>query len=351
VSTMETGVAVQPRARLLSPILVAMVALCAVGARSMWQENAELTIGLGPGGIAAWVAWAVYGLVAVLIVVALQRFAHRPAWGVLLALAWGAFAATWAAEAANGAMSSIFLRTVGTDPHAWLSTPVVEESMKALGVLGLVLIPVLRRIRTLDGLFYGVLVGVGFQVFEDAIFTVTALFHDPTNPMGDILGNLILRGFTVGLFTHAVYTGVVGAAIGWVACSPAGERGRRVGGALLVFVLAMATHGLFNTQDSITPLRVGVAIVPFLVLLVVIRYARRDEVAFLATEARAQDGWGSLSADDIALMDGPRPATKDGRRLRDQVLTFAWAADRLGADSQQGQRAAEKLAVSRSRTA
>ena len=103
---------------------------------------------------------------------------------------------------------------------------------------------------------------------------------------------LVLRGFTVGVFTHAVYTGLIGAAIGWVACSPAGQRLRRTLGAVTVVVAMMAVHGTFNSQDDLTPVTLGVAFLPFVVLLAVIWKTRKSEVAFLAAETARQGRLG-----------------------------------------------------------
>ena len=337
--------------RRISPVAVVMLACIAIGAWNLWQSNGELTIGLGAPALAAWAMWAVYGLVAVAFVVALQRFADRPWTGILLALAWGSLAATWAAAEANGASSTIFLRLTGSDPHASLSSPVIEESAKALGVIGLALIPVLRRFRPLDGLFYGVLVGAGFQVFEDAVYAVNSLFKGGGDLGSQLVPLLILRGFTVGVFTHAVYTGLIGAAIGWVACAPGGQRLRRTLGAIAVVIAMMAVHGTFNSQDDLTPVTLAVAFLPFVVLLAVIWKARRSEVAFLAAEAARQDGWGELTADEIALIGAPKPADKHARRLRDRVIAYAWAADRLEPGTRGPRRAAERLAEARSATA
>ena len=343
----------QPAAavRRISPVAVVMLACIALGAWNLWQSNGELTLGLGAPAFAAWGMWAVYGLVAVAIVVALQRFADRPWTGILLALAWGSLAATWAAAEANGASSTIFLRLTGSDPHASLSSPVIEESAKALGVIGLALIPVLRRFRPLDGLFYGVLVGAGFQVFEDAVYALNSLFQGGGDIGSQLVPMLILRGFTVGVFTHAVYTGLIGAAIGWAACAPAGQRLRRTLGAIAVVVAMMAVHGTFNSQDDLTPVTLGVAFLPFVVLVAVIWKTRKSEVAFLAAEAARQDGWGELTADEIALIDAPKPADKHARRLRDRVIAYAWAADRLEPGTRRHRRAAERLAEARSATA
>jgi len=343
VSTAAVGATAEARVRRISPVAVAMLIVIAIGAWNLWQVDGQLSIGLGLPGVAAWVAWAIYGLVAIAIVVALQRFADRPITGMVLALAWGGLAATWAAEGANAAASTIFLRVIDSDPHAWLSTPVIEESLKAVGVLGLVLIPVLRRVRPLDGLFYGVLVGAGFQVVEDAIYTTTSLFQNPGEPGPAIIATMVMRGFTIGLFTHAVYTGIVGAGIAWAACAPSGQRLRRSLGAIGIFVAVMAAHGIFNTQDTINPINLAAALIPFAVLLLVIRYARRGEIAFLAAEAASQDGWGELRTDEVALIGAARPDDKQTRRLRDRAIAFAWAADRLEPGTRRYRRAVERL--------
>ncbi len=336
--------------RRVSPVAVVMLACIALGAWDVWESNGELTLGIGAPAFAAWGMWAVYGVVAVALVVAFQRFTDRPWTGILLALAWGSLAATWAAAGANGASSTIFLRLTGTDPHASLSSPVIEESAKAVGVIGLALIPVLRRFRPLDGLFYGVLVGAGFQVFEDAVYALSSLFKGGGDVGSMLLPMLILRGFTVGVFTHAVYTGIIGAAIGWVACAPAGQRARRVLAAIAVTVAVMVVHGIFNSQDDLSAVTLAVAFLPMVVLVAIIIRTRRSEIAFLAAEAARQDGWGELTPDEIALVAAPRPADKRGRRLRDRVVAFAWAADRLEPGERRRRRAAQRLAAARSAT-
>jgi RsiW-degrading membrane proteinase PrsW (M82 family) len=337
--------------RRISPVAGVMLACIAIGAWDLWESNGALTLAIGVPAFAAWGMWAVYGIVAVAIIVAFQRFTSRPWTGIVLALAWGSLAATWAATGANGAASTIFLRLTGSDPHAALSSPVVEESVKAVGVIGLALIPVLRRFRPLDGLFYGVLVGAGFQVFEDAVYALSSLFKGGGDVGSMLVPMLILRGFTVGVFTHAVYTGLIGAAIGWVACAPAGQRIRRALGAVAVTIAVMAVHGSYNSQDDLTPVTLAVAFLPVVVLVVAIWRTRSSEIAFLAGEAARQDGWGELAPDEIALIGAPKPAAKTARRLRDRAIAYAWAADRLEPASRRRRHAAERLAAARSATA
>lgn len=336
-----------PAVRRISPVAVVMVVIVALGAWDLWQSNGELTIGLGAPAFATWAMWAVYGIVAVGIVVALQRFADRPWTGIALALAWGGMAATWIATNANGASSTIFLRLLGTDPHAAVTTPFIEESAKAIGVLGLVLIPVLRRVRPIDGLFYGVLVGAGFQVVEDAIYGISSLFKGSGDIGSQLIPLFILRGFTVGVFTHAVYTGIIGAAIAWAASAPAGARVRRSLGALVVIAGMMAVHGTFNSQDDLSIFTIAVAFLPFVALLLVLRAARREEIAFLAGEATATGGWGELTGDEVALIGASAPPDKAARNHRDRAIAFAWAADRLDTGSARYRRAVERLAASR----
>ena len=329
--------------RLVSPVLITMLVLSAIGAWNLWQDNAGIAATLGTTTLVILGAWILYGAIAVLIVVALQRFARRPAWSVVVALLWGGSAVFWVASVSGLAMSTIFVRTIGSDPHAFTSTPVIEEVSKALGVLGLLLIPVLRRFRTLDGLFYGVLVGAAFQVIEDAFYTLTLVFNDPGNAEGTIVATLVLRGFTIGLFTHAVFTGIVVAAIGWAASGPAGSGLRRGVGAVVVLVAMILVHGTFNAQDDLTIISAGAALIPFIVLLIVMWQARRGEVAHLAEAAAAANGWDVLDEPSRALIDGPRPSDGAVRRTRGGVRRFAWAADHIGPESSQARRAAAAL--------
>jgi len=343
VTSIVSATSDRPAVRLVSPVLVVMLLISAYGAWSLWQDNAGIAVGLGVPAIAGVLMWIVYGVIGVGIVVALQSFASRPLWGIVVALLWGGFAATWAAGAANAAMSTIFMRTIGENPAPYVSTPLIEESMKALGVIGLVLIPVMRRVRVLDGLFYGVLVGAGFQVVEDAVYTLVNLFHSSGDMGMTVIGTLFVRGFTIGLFTHAVFTGIIGAGIGWVASAPAGDRRRRVTGAVLAAALVMLAHGIFN-RDLGLEVEVAMSLIPMVVLVAIIWLARRAEVQALAGAAAATGGWGMLGDADIALLTAPRSRSKAERRRQHLVRSVAWAADHLGTESRATAKAAARLA-------
>lgn len=87
--------------------------------------------------------------------------------------------------------------------HENLSTNqrINEESLKLLGVAALFLLPRARLVSALDGLFRGAVLGLGFLVVEDYIYTV-----QQSAGVGDVVGFLVSRGFVAGLFAHASYT-------------------------------------------------------------------------------------------------------------------------------------------------
>lgn len=270
-------------------IVATMLVISALGAVGFWNAS-ELRIrvaGMGPT-IAAGAVWALYGAALILIIVLLQRFGRRPGWAVLLGLAWGGFACVYVAGTANTAVSTVADNVLGSsDWTVWISPPIVEESLKALGVILLVLIPVLWRIGPLDGLFLGAVVGAGFQVVENFSFTLAAFSTEP-DAVQAIWVTLFLRG-VLGVFSHVVYSGLIGAAIGWVVAAGPARRAGRVALAVLVGLAAMALHGWTNwaaTADLLVPHMV-VSAAGFVVLVLVIVRARISENARLTAWAQS----------------------------------------------------------------
>lgn len=83
--------------------------------------------------------------------------------------------------------------------------------LKTLGVVVLVLLPLAGVRSTLDGCFYGMMIGLGFAVVEDYLYT-----NQYAGDLGTVANDVWTRGLVDGLWTHAVYTGIVGAGIGYL---------------------------------------------------------------------------------------------------------------------------------------
>jgi RsiW-degrading membrane proteinase PrsW (M82 family) len=229
-------------------IVVAIVAAGLVGTIGLAQDlRLPMTIA-GP----AWVAislgfWAIYGLVLLLLVRTPLSRAELVRLGTVLALVWGGLAATDIAGRANGAVATIaanFSAEASGGWTTWAVAPAFEETIKTAGIVLLALLPAARRFGPAAGLAVGALVGVSFQVVENWVFTIQAMeqaVESGGTPLTALLSTAFIRG-VVGFFSHIVYSGIIGAAIGWAVVSGPGHRARRVGAVALVWLLMVALH-------------------------------------------------------------------------------------------------------------
>lgn len=272
------------------------------------------------------------------------RPVHAPPAGAsFAAFAWGATGACGGALAANHLLAVWMKSTSLSFGSAWaaaLTAPLNEEVMKAAGV-ALLALAVPRLIRgPVDGMVFGALVGLGFEILENLIYAVNQIVQTgATAPVGAVLQTYALRQGVTGLGSHWTMAAVSGAGIGFLIA-----RGRRgIGPFLGFFLLAMAMHWLFDS-----PLLPGIAgvvaktLLNFVIaagLFLLLRRRYRKDVTRVVADW-AEDG--TASADEAAalpkrrrrrkavraLPDGERPAAK----ARQSVLLYhldAEAADRF----------------------
>jgi RsiW-degrading membrane proteinase PrsW (M82 family) len=186
----------------------------------------------------------------------LDRVEPEPRSSRFHAVAWGAFVATLVA----GVVNTVVALAAGEVVAAVVSAPLVEETMKGLGVLWAV------RRREIDGVMDGIVfagwIAVGFALVENFEYFMRA--HDE--------GSLVQVFFARGLFTpfaHPLFTVWIGRAVGRAVA--AGRSPWR--GALRGWPFAVLAHALWN--GSLTVAALGgaslVSLVPigFVVLFVV----------------------------------------------------------------------------------
>jgi protease PrsW len=269
-------------------ITVAILAAGLMGAISLVRDLG-VTLTLAGG---AWVGislgfWAVYGLVLLFLVRSPLRRAELLRLGVALAMVWGGLAATDVAVRAN---TAVFTIAANSSPGAsgewttWVFAPAFEETIKTAGIVLLALLPAARRFGPTAGLAIGALVGVSFQVVENWVFTVQAM-EQAVEAGGAqwqaLLAMAFVRG-VVGFFSHLVYSGVIGAAVGWALVSGPGHRVRRVAVALLAWLLMVGLHMWSNwttTADAglLYLVTMGVGLAAFIVVYrAVTRWRPRD---------------------------------------------------------------------------
>jgi RsiW-degrading membrane proteinase PrsW (M82 family) len=230
-------------------IVVTIVALSLPGAVGLWND---LALPLGAVG-AQWAVisaaiWLGYGALLLVLFVRPARRSQVLGLGVLLALAWGGLAATDIAGRANGALEQIAVNLSAELDSTWTNVflaPAVEETIKTLGIILLAFLPAARRFGPAAGLVVGALVGVSFQVVENEVFTLQEMFKAPDAALAVMVEMLFIRG-VVGVFSHLVYSGAIGAAIGWLLAGPTTGRWRRLAVTVGVFVLMVVLHSWSN---------------------------------------------------------------------------------------------------------
>lgn len=262
-----------------SPVFWTMVVLIAIGGAILVSSNLEVVLEQGLWSLAALAVWIAWGTVVIGIVLRLLSVESRSRWTILGALAWGGLAATAYAQIGNTEFGDLIAKVAGSDFAdrfgTSISAPLVEESLKTIGIIGLALIPGARLRTPLDGLFYGVLVGAGFQVVEDFFYTIGSLAGSGDG-VGAIIQTFVLRGVLLGLFSHAVYSGIIGAGIGYAVSRTWLPTWRRLLPAVGASVLVLVFHGVFDLDLQDLAIAIVITVVPLLVLLAILWRARRD---------------------------------------------------------------------------
>ena len=185
----------------------------------------------------------------------LDRRERENPWLLAAAFLWGGCIATALSIPFNTAVYGAVDRWIAFHPMvtevlgpdaalliaAPLSAPIVEETIKAAGV---VLIFWLLRDEfdnMRDGFIYGALVGIGFNWFEAPLFTMQGYVQHGVAPYGVELG---VRYGLFGLGGHAMFTGLFGLFLGLAAQTS--RKWLRVLAPIFGLLLAITGHLLNN---------------------------------------------------------------------------------------------------------
>jgi RsiW-degrading membrane proteinase PrsW (M82 family) len=307
---------------------------------------------ISPAGWAlSWALLLLYAAPIVVVVLLLDLYEREPPSLLAAALLWGAVAATTLAGIANGGWGLVVADLGGPEFAAkWtaaLTAPFVEETIKGLGVVLIYLIARSEFDDVLDGFVYGALVGLGFAVVED-VFYFMAVFGG--RPEG-VLQGFFLRVVASGLYSHVLYTGLVGMGVGIVVTRrdhvPMGRRLRIAAG---LTAIAVFGHFLWNSplldlfppapwtgsDLLLIPLATAVKGLPLLLFVgIAVRLARQRERRWVRGALAAEVGLAGISERELAELEepvrrrrvrremraraGPRAATLLARLQREQV--------------------------------
>jgi RsiW-degrading membrane proteinase PrsW (M82 family) len=312
------------------------------------------------GFLLSWALLLLYLLPMFCLIWLLDYYDREPLSLVLGALAWGAIAATSLSAVANDAWGGVVARLAGPDFAAvWsaaITAPIVEESLKAVGVILIYLIARDELNDLMDGFVYGAMVGLGFAVVEDVYYFVAKFGGD----VGGVLAGFFLRVIAGGLYGHVLYTGLTGMGIAYFVTrrgeASLARRWLTAGG---LFAVAVAAHFIWNSPLlnvlpegdvpplallALVPLAMAVKGLPFLAFLVLmLRMAHERERHWLRTGIQAELGGPGLH-------EGELPVLLSGRARRQARQALARrAGPRAAALLKRLQREQIRLAMIRSK--
>jgi protease PrsW len=336
-------------------VLVVLTGFVSVVEQSIYR-------GMSPGGWAlSWLLLALYGVPVLVVVYSLDLYEREPISLVVAAFVWGAVAATTLAAVGNGGWGLTVARVGGPEFAArWtaaLTAPFVEETLKGCGVVLLYLIARDEIDDVMDGFVYGAVCGLGFAIVEDVFYFMSVFGGQPAG----VLQGFFLRVIASGLYSHVLYTGLVGMAVGVVVSRRGTEPlGRRVAIAAGLCALAVAGHFLWNSplldlfpsepwtgaDWLMVPIATAVKGLPLLVFVALAVFlARRRERRWLHDALRAEVGLDGISAAELQVLASPPKRRASRRAMRTR------AGPKAGALLHRLQREQVNLAMVASRVA
>jgi protease PrsW len=246
--------------------------------------------------------FALYAVPFLIFVAALDYLEREPPLLLATALAWGGLVATTVSIRGVAAVHNLLAKLVSPAFAAqWgsaLAGPTVEEVAKALGVVAIVLVAKAQVNSVLDGVVYGALVGLGFQVVENLAYAVNAVaMAGRGDSAAPVVATFLLRGFLFGLWSHTLFTALAGAGIGYLVVRTDRSLPSRVAAVVLALGGAWAAHFLWNSpllSDGFGAGGLGLfagltlkGLAPLLGILLLVRAARHREADFYTAQLAA----------------------------------------------------------------
>ncbi len=246
---------------------------------------------------AAWLLSVILMVIVVVpvlvLVYRLDQFEPEPLSLVVGAFLWGGLIAVFFSSVTNGLLISFLEKILAPETYeSWraaIAAPINEEFYKAAGLAVLFLIAPLEFDSLMDGLVYGAFIGLGFQAVENVQYFVQAVdLAGGGDQIGPVLGTFFIRVVVGGVYSHVLFTSLVGIGFAYAVTRTEVSRARRVLVFCTLYAAAFAAHFVWNSpwfesliqEDSIGSF-VGYAFVkgiPFLAFLVVlVLMARRRE--------------------------------------------------------------------------
>jgi RsiW-degrading membrane proteinase PrsW (M82 family) len=347
----------QPRvpAFWLYAVVVGLTGVVAIGEQNLFREMSPV------GWALSWGLVILYAAPVALLIYVLDLYEREPVTLLVAAFVWGAVAATTLSAIGNAGWGVVVARVGGPEFAArWtaaLTAPFVEEVLKGAGIVLIVLIARDEIDDVMDGFVYGALCGLGFAVVEDVFYFIAVFGGD----VGGVLEGFFVRVIASGLYSHVLYTGLVGMAVG-VLTTRRHDRPRRdrVPAAAGLAGAAVFGHFLWNSpilelfpphpweggEWFLIPVATAVKGIPLLLFVVLaIRLAHARERHWLRGTLTSELDEEAVTPDEVFVLESPT------RRRRSRRAMRARAGDRAARLLGRLQREQVNLAMVRSRVA
>ncbi len=322
LSTAPPGLARQPAFYLFLMLLVSCFGL--VGLEQ---------VGYITTNPAAWllsvVLLAATAIPAGVIIYRLDQFEPEPAslivvallWGGVVALAFAALVNTWALDFLQHMLPAVRV-------DAWAAAvvaPIDEELYKGAGLVMIYLMARAEFDSVMDGLVYGAMIGLGFQVVENVQYFMVAA-GDAGGQTGPVVTMFFLRVILSGLYSHMLFSGLMGFGFAYFVTQRGSTLSRRLSIFTLFAFLSWAAHFVWNSPwlESLMSKGTGafaLALVikglPFLILLVMlVVFARRREGRAFAALMKSEVGSEAVSAGEFQVLLSGRRRRRALRKMK-----------------------------------
>jgi RsiW-degrading membrane proteinase PrsW (M82 family) len=341
------------------PAFWVVTALLALGAGRMAQVAGRFVEAYPKATLTAVVLFALFAVPFWVFVSELDFLEREPTELLAVAFAWGAVVATSVSIPASAALEDLMAKLwsphLAADWGAALAGPTVEEIAKTLGVVAIVLIARAQVNSVLDGVVYGAMVGLGFQIVENIVFAVgNVALAGQGDRVQPVIETFLLRGFLSGVWSHTLFSALAGAGIGYLVLHRDRTIGHRIGVATLAVLGAWTSHMLWNSpllSDGLGngPLALlGVLLLkglpPLLLILWLVRHVHDREADFYVGQLATLRDPELITTGELAVLgSGARRAAarrhagaQAGQRARIAVRRLQRAQARLAVELSRG---------------
>lgn len=184
-----------------------------------------------------------------------------------------------------------------------LIAPAVEEIVKAAALLGLFFLWRHEFDNVLDGIIYGALIGFGFAMTEDVLYSVASLGEGGWGDWGAVV---FMRTILFGL-NHSFFTALTGVGFGYARLTR--ERWKRWLSPLVGLGAAITFHAVHNLGSSLAEVSCLTILFSLaadwggvLVVAVIALVTARQEKQCIAAELRDEVVGGTLSAQEYQVI-------------------------------------------------